>query len=608
MKAFPSEYAAFLQNVCDAEAKIVKLKESISSFEEENREFVRLVLGTSLAESIDKCERAMQGTQKDLQAEDEEIKKLSLFEEYKSLSKKKAILSDPWPQLLSLLKKTGAKGTEAVSQTLVGDDFDRVIKAYQQKVIKLSKQANNPKVLKKRLLMGIDENSDILIDERLKELKAGDFITFGRYPQTATGEDMTPIEWQILDRKDNWILVISKFGLDTLPYHNRNEFITWEKCSLREWLNSSFMGKAFDEEELEAIKLSQVENRHSWNGADWKTVGGNDSNDMLFLLSNTDAIKYFANSDSRRCIPTDYAIQNGTYVYSGTGYYGAARLCGYGNWWLRSPGKTFQNYADRVGCGGWTDCSTTSSELVTNNSTMIRPAMWVNLTSDAISPVDQKAVFRQMNPDLNSIQVGDVIMIGTYPQYKPFNKRTPIEWTILAKEDKKMLAISRFALDKRQFENGRSSTAWKDSNIRFWLNRTFFEDAFSESEQAIIAETELSTEKSLSDADPVKTRDKVFLLSVPEVNQYFSNNEKRKCELTIFALGQVGNNNWWLRTQGEKANYAAEVSTVGGYIFQGGSRVDVTQAVRPAIWIEIDKDDENFETGDRKYNSGSKPQ
>ena len=56
MSDYPSEYAAFLRNFSDAEAELTKLKENLSSFEAENGEFARLVLGTSLAESIGKAQ------------------------------------------------------------------------------------------------------------------------------------------------------------------------------------------------------------------------------------------------------------------------------------------------------------------------------------------------------------------------------------------------------------------------------------------------------------------------------------------------------------------------------------------------------------------------
>ncbi len=388
MRDFPSEHAAFLRNFSDAQAKIARLKICLSSYEEENREFVRLVLGTSLADSVSKCARAMQNARNDLQAEDEEIKKLSLIKEYDSLSRRKAILSDPWPQLLSLLKKTGAKGTDAVSLSLIGGDIDHAVETYYQQLSRLSKRANDQSALEKKLTLGDGKYSK----QYLKNMEAGSFRQFATYPQTKSETD--------------------------------------------------------------------------------------------FLTNESDSYLAF-------------------------------------------------------------------------------------------------------NPNLKSVRVGGVIKLGTYPQEDPFSIRTPIEWQVLAKKGNRVLAISRFALDKRQYSTGKSGTTWENSYIRDWLNDTFFNKAFSQSERSMIVETAMNTERTLFDKDPVQTRDKVFLLSVPEARLYFPRDEKRNCKLTQFAARKRGKDGWWLRTRGEKSDSAAVVSDYGGRILESGSPADMSHAVRPAIWIEL---------------------
>ena len=77
----------------------------------------------------------------------------------------------------------------------------------------------------------------------------GNYVAFGTYPQTAAGTDKTPIEWLVLDRDGNKALIISRYGLDAQPYNTKCTDITWEKCTLRTWLNSTFMNKAFTSEE-----------------------------------------------------------------------------------------------------------------------------------------------------------------------------------------------------------------------------------------------------------------------------------------------------------------------------------------------------------------------
>ena len=50
-------------------------------------------------------------------------------------------------------------------------------------------------------------------------------ISFGQRIPTAT--------CNILDKKENKILLLSEFTLEQMPFHNEWEKITWEKCSLR---------------------------------------------------------------------------------------------------------------------------------------------------------------------------------------------------------------------------------------------------------------------------------------------------------------------------------------------------------------------------------------
>lgn len=47
--------------------------------------------------------------------------------------------------------------------------------------------------------------------------KVGDYITFGRYKQE--GQMPQDIEWRVLAKEGNKILVISRYGLDCQRYH-----------------------------------------------------------------------------------------------------------------------------------------------------------------------------------------------------------------------------------------------------------------------------------------------------------------------------------------------------------------------------------------------------
>ena len=117
----------------------------------------------------------------------------------------------------------------------------------------------------------------------------GNYVTFGEYPQTADGKDMTPIEWLVLARDGNKALLISRYALDAKRYNNSNTE-KWETCTLRTWLNGTFYNKAFSSAEQAAILTTSVDN--SSNQGYWGRSGGN-TQDKVFLLSYAEANKYF---------------------------------------------------------------------------------------------------------------------------------------------------------------------------------------------------------------------------------------------------------------------------------------------------------------------------
>lgn len=58
----------------------------------------------------------------------------------------------------------------------------------------------------------------------------GDVVTFGGYPQTAKGNDNTPIEWLVLAREGHSALLLSRYGLDIQPFHRKKN----EPCPVGE--------------------------------------------------------------------------------------------------------------------------------------------------------------------------------------------------------------------------------------------------------------------------------------------------------------------------------------------------------------------------------------
>ena len=197
---------------------------------------------------------------------------------------------------------------------------------------------------------------------------------------------------------------------------------------------------------------------------------------------------------------------------------------------------------------------------------------------------------------LKTAKVGDYVVFGSYEQdNNTSNGKEDIEWLVLAKEGDQVLVISRYALDCIPYNRPSTSVTWKTCSLRKWLNGTFLDAAFSESERAMIPSVTVSADKnpSYSTSPGNSTTDQVFLLSITEVNKYFSSNSARQCQGTAYCYaqgaqkGDNGNCWWWLRSPGYDSYGAASVRRKGSVNDDGYGVDDISIAVRPALWIDL---------------------
>lgn len=195
---------------------------------------------------------------------------------------------------------------------------------------------------------------------RMNLAEAGDAVFFGRYEQDNDASNgAEQIQWRVLDKQDDRILVVSEYVLDAQP------FTPWGGLSLDgQWLNLEFLPAAFTPQERARILTQNIpcpDNPHI------STPSSYSQEAAVFLLSVGEAEKYFSSDADRQAAPTGYAKAQGVYVSnSGASW-----------WWLRSPGygQMLFTTASVLDSGAIHDGST--SDLPSGG---VRPAMWIALS------------------------------------------------------------------------------------------------------------------------------------------------------------------------------------------------------------------------------------
>lgn len=228
---------------------------------------------------------------------------------------------------------------------------------------------------------------------------------------------------------------------------------------------------------------------------------------------------------------------------------------------------------------------------------------------------------------LKDAKIGDIVQMGTYEQDGDAETEDPICWDVLDKDGDAMMLISHDVIAYQRFSDSFKCVIWEDSQIRSWLNQEFYAEAFDETEQASIRETTLENPSTVGFAAHVDpsgdvqvresrpdTKDKIFLLSWKEAEQYYGNRltdasilgrrpsravlQKRKAIFTDLIIEELpamypysrhlpdGTERlpWMLRSTGMK-DYTILVIGYEGKWDQ--DYPDSYNGVRPAMWVNV---------------------
>lgn len=189
---------------------------------------------------------------------------------------------------------------------------------------------------------------------KVQSISIGSTYTFGTYEQdNVNSNGSEEIEWVVLAKKHNKVLVISKYCLDCKPYSSNQNQVEWVDATLRRWLNEDFYNIAFSDLEKKRIAFNK---------------SSNNVNDKIFLLSQAESDEYFSSYDAKMCVPTEFAIAQGCEQSSWATVNGKPTAY----WWLK---KTDEGAIPVV----WTDGTYSFCEYYGDEigCPAVRPAMWI---------------------------------------------------------------------------------------------------------------------------------------------------------------------------------------------------------------------------------------
>ena len=248
--------------------------------------------------------------------------------------------------------------------------------------------------------------------------------------------------------------------------------------------------------------------------------------------------------------------------------------------------------------------------------------------------------------DMSTIDEMNTVIFGSYPQSSTSaNKLEPIEWVVLERDYKnnRALLLSKYILDNVSFNSKHKACKWKDSELRQWINQTFYEKAFNDNEKnQILEDTHISNTSFDENVDAVT--DKVFILSEAEARKYFKRfymDEENKRLATrgtnyaknvdnnginlwvrentgenTFSISEdgifinriverykdealkfewcIGNSFYWLRSNGIDLSSVERVNSNGALISLSNYSVANCQGgIRPAVWVKYNKKEKN---------------
>lgn len=234
-----------------------------------------------------------------------------------------------------------------------------------------------------------------------------------------------------------------------------------------------------------------------------------------------------------------------------------------------------------------------------------------HMTEEAKEEVSELMAEVSFLTQLSTAEKGDKVTFGRYKKYN-FSKRVEeLEWYVWEIENDEYLLFSADVLGYDISGDCSSDCSWENSEVRNWMNTTFYEAAFYPAEQKYILSKTLSNdhavaeeiegaplqwEWSIKDAER-DTVDKVFSLSVSEILRtqtvgWSSSQYGSRFFAPSTKVREGVQYPYWLRTVEGNKGYLVSVDRDGFMNISYRLGESISAYVRPAIWVSINPAEE----------------
>ena len=130
--------------------------------------------------------------------------------------------------------------------------------------------------------------------QALQAAEVGDEVLWGHFEMDTSKMGKEHVPWIVVDKDDESVLLLSRYGIAGNSYHRKHEEVTWEDSDLRKVLNSEEYTGIFSRQEKEQML---------------ETDG-----DLVTLLTAEQALEYFPTDEDRTMSITEAAKKQGVNV------------------------------------------------------------------------------------------------------------------------------------------------------------------------------------------------------------------------------------------------------------------------------------------------------